>query len=125
MVPADPLSLLLWGLALSGSAALPVLVLSVWWKRLNAFGALAGMVAGFTVAVLAVLAGQVTWLGVPSALAAVFGVPAAFAVAMIAARMAPAPGRHVLEVVRDMRLPGGETIHDRELRLLRLQQRQS
>jgi cation/acetate symporter len=125
MVPADPLSLLLWGLALSGSAAFPVLVLSVWWKRLNAFGALAGMVAGFTVAVLAVLAGQVTWLGVPSALAAVFGVPAAFAVAMIAARMAPAPGRHVLEVVRDMRLPGGETIHDRELRLLRLQQRQS
>ena len=125
MVPADPLSLLLWGLALSGSAAFPVLVLSVWWKRLNAFGALAGMVVGFTVAVLAVLAGQVSWLGVPSALAAVFGVPAAFAAAILAARMAPAPGRHVLEVVRDMRLPGGETIHDRELRLLRLQQRQS
>lgn len=125
MIPADPLSLLLWGFALSGSAAFPVLVLSVWWKRLNAFGALAGMVAGFVVAALAILAGQVTWLGVPSALAAVFGVPAGFAAAIAAARMAPAPGRHVLEVVRDMRRPGGETIHDRELRLLRLQQRQT
>ena len=124
LVPADPLSLLLWGLALSGSAAFPVLVLSVWWKRINGFGALAGMIAGFGVAVLAILAGEAAWLGVPAALAAVFGVPAGFTVAIAASRMGKAPERHVLELVRDMRLPGGETIHDRETRLLRLQQRQ-
>jgi cation/acetate symporter len=121
---ADPFSLLLWGLALSGSAAFPVLVLSVWWKRINAFGALCGMVAGFAVAVLAMLAGEAAWLGVPAALAAVFGVPASFVTAVLASRMARVPERLVLELVRDMRLPGGETIHDREIRLLRLQQRQ-
>jgi cation/acetate symporter len=124
VVPADPLNLLLLGLALSGSAAFPVLVLSVWWKRINAFGALCGMVAGFSVAVLAILAGEATWLGVPAALAAVFGVPAGFATAVLVSRMGRVPERLVLELVRDMRLPGGETIHDREIRLLRLQQRQ-
>jgi cation/acetate symporter len=101
-----------------------VLVLSVWWKRINAFGALCGMVAGFAVAVLAMLAGEAAWLGVPAALAAVFGVPAGFVTAVLASRMARVPERLVLELVRDMRLPGGETIHDREIRLLRLQQRQ-
>jgi cation/acetate symporter len=123
-VPADPLGLLLWGLALSGSAAFPVLVLSVWWKRINAFGALCGMIAGFAVAVLAILAGQAAWLGVPAALAAVFGVPVGFAAAMAASWVGRVPERHMLELVRDMRLPGGETIHDREMRLLRLQLRQ-
>jgi cation/acetate symporter len=36
----------------------------------------------------------------------------------------PAPGRQILELVREMRVPGGETVHDREMRLLRLKQRQ-
>ena len=47
-VPADPLDLMLWGLALSASAAFPVIVLSVLWKRLNAFGACVGLVAGLS-----------------------------------------------------------------------------
>ena len=29
-------------------------------------------------------------------------------------------GSHVLDIVRDMRVPGGETLYDREMRLLRL-----
>ncbi|HXF54976.1 MAG TPA: sodium:solute symporter [Hyphomicrobiaceae bacterium] len=124
LVRADPLSLLLWALALSGSAAFPVLVLSVWWKRTTAFGALSGMAVGFAMAVVAMLAGEAGWLGVPAPLAAVFGVPAGFGAAVLASRMGKAPERLVLELVRDMRLPGGETIHDREMRLLRLQQRQ-
>ena len=38
----DPLELLLWSLALSGSSVFPVLVLSIWWKRTNVWGAMAG-----------------------------------------------------------------------------------
>jgi cation/acetate symporter len=122
IVPADPLDLLWWGLALSGSAAFPVLVLSILWKRLNAFGAITGMIAGFSTALLAILAGEATWLGLPSILAALFGIPAGFVAATIATRLSPLPDRHVLTLVRDMRLPGGETIHDREVRLSRLKQ---
>lgn len=123
VVTTDPLQLLLWALAISASAAFPVLAMSIWWKRLNAFGATVGMITGFGVAVLAILAGEAAWLGVPSELAAVFAVPAAVLSAIVAARMTPAPGRHVLDIVRDIRLPGGETVYDRELRLARMRRR--
>ena len=121
-IPADPLDLMLWGLALSGSAAFPVIVLSVLWKRLNAIGACVGMLAGFVAALLAILAGEAAWLGLPGTLAATFGVPAGFIGAAIATRLGGLPDRHVLTLVRDMRLPGGETISDRETRLQRMQQ---
>ena len=46
-------------------------------------------------------------------------------IATIAATLAtPRPGRHVLELVRDIRVPGGEILYDREMRLLRLKTRQ-
>src|SRR5262249_45560439 len=40
--PADPLKLFIWSLAFSASAVFPVLVLSIWWKRINAWGAMVG-----------------------------------------------------------------------------------
>ncbi len=124
IVPADPLTLLFWAFALSGSTAFPVLVLSIWWKRINMLGALAGLTVGFAIAVIAILAGQTAWFGVHSAMAGVFAIPASFAAAIITTYLTPAPSRHVLESVRDMRVPGGETLHDREQRLARLKQRQ-
>src|SRR5262249_35091298 len=44
--PADPLRLFMWSLAYSGSAVFPVLLISIWWKRATAWGAVAGLVAG-------------------------------------------------------------------------------
>lgn len=123
-VTADPLRLVLWALALSGSAAFPVVVLSIWWSRINAFAAVLGMAAGFAIAVLAILAGEAAWLGVPSALAGVFGVPAGFFACIVATVLSPRPSGRTLERIRDMRLPGGEAIYDRELRLQRLKQQQ-
>jgi cation/acetate symporter len=125
VVPADPLDLMLWGLALSASAGFPVIVLSVLWRRLNGFGACVGMIAGFATAVLAISAGEAAWLGLPGVLAAVLGVPAGFAGAVIASRVAGAPDRHMLALLRDMRLPGGETLYDREERLQRFKEQRS
>jgi cation/acetate symporter len=124
LVPADPLTLLFWALALSGSTAFPVLLLSIWWKRINLLGALAGLIVGFVIAVIAILAGQTAWFGVHSAMAGVFAIPASLMAAIVTSYLTPAPGRHVLETVRDMRVPGGETLYDREQRLARLKQRQ-
>lgn len=122
LIPADPLDLVLWGFALTASSAFPVIVMSVLWRRLNAFGAAVGMIAGFTTTLIAIFAGEAAWLGIPSTLSATFGIPVAFIATAIASRIAGLPDKHVLTLLRDMRLPGGETIHDREVRLQRLQQ---
>lgn len=120
MSPADPMRLALWSFSLAGSALFPVLVLSIWWKRMNAYGALAGVVTGSLVAGLAILSGQASVLALDGALASVLGLPAA-AVAAIAVTLAtPAPGRHLLELVRDIRVPGGEILYDREMRTQRI-----
>ncbi len=121
--PADPLQLFLWSLTLSASTSFPVLLLAVWVKRTNAWGALAGMITGFVVTVLMMLLSETGAIGLPSALAAVVGLPLAFAAALGATRLTPAPGRIALDIVREVRVPGGETIYDRELRLLRLKNR--
>ena len=123
-LPGDPLMLVLWAVGLSGAAAFPVVVMSIWWKRINTLGAMAGMIAGFTVAVLLIVAGEANVFGIPSAIASIFAVPFGIIAAIIGTKLGPAPGRHVLEFVRDARIPGGETVHDREQRLLRLKRRQ-
>ena len=48
--PADYLQLALWSFALAAAGLFPALVLAVWWKRANRWGALLGMLAGFAVA---------------------------------------------------------------------------
>lgn len=124
LAPADPLRLLLWSLALAGSTFFPVLVLSIWWKRLNDFGAIAGMASGFAVAVLTILAGEAGVLGLDGALAGILGLPAGALGAVLASLATPQPSRTALELVREIRIPGGEVIYDREMRLLRLKSRE-
>lgn len=117
--PSDPLELMLWAIALTGASIFPVLILSIWWKRLNAFGAAAGVVTGFGVTVLAIIAGEAGLTGTDGALAAAIGLPAG-AVATIAVALAtPSPPRNLLELVRDIRVPGGEILYDREMRYQR------
>lgn len=123
-LPGDPLALLLWALALTGSTLFPVLVLSVWWKRLNTFGAMAGIVTGFSVALLAIVAGAMDIVLIDPALAGMFGIPASLLIGMTTSLMTPPPSRQQLELVRDIRVPGGEILYDREMRLLRLKTRQ-
>jgi cation/acetate symporter len=124
LIPADPLALVLAAFALSGSALFPVLVLSIWWKRLTAPGAIAGLTVGFAVAIFTIFGGEAARFGLPSALAGVFAIPASFVATLVVTWLSPRPARPVLERVKDMRVPGGETVHDREMRLMRLKQRQ-
>ncbi len=123
-LPADPLQLAIWAIGLSGATAFPVVVLSIWWKRLNSLGAIAGVIAGFATAALGIVAGETNWFGVPSEVVSIFAIPAGLLAAGLGTRIGAAPGRNVLELVRDMRIPGGETVHDREQRLLRLKRHQ-
>lgn len=121
--PADPLQLFLWSLTLSAAASFPVLLLAIWVKRTNAWGALACMITGFAATVLVMLLSETGAIGLPSALAGAVGMPLALIAALVVAQMTPAPGRNALDIVREMRVPGGETLFDREQRLLRLKNR--
>ncbi len=123
LAKGDALKLLLWALALTASAGFPVLVASIWWKRINSYGAFAGIVTGFSVAILMILASEAEYIGLSSALAAIAGVPAGFAALVIVSKLTLPPSRHSLELVRDVRVPGGEILYDREMRILRQKER--
>src|SRR5262249_45587051 len=110
--PADPLQLFLWSLTLSASASFPVLLLAIWVKRTNAWGAIAGMATGFAVPVVTMLLGETGAIGLPGALAGAVGLPLALAAALGASRLTPAPGRSALDIVGEVRVPGGETLYD-------------
>jgi cation/acetate symporter len=119
-IPADPLHMALWAVTLSSAAGFPVLVLSVLWKRINSWGATVGMISGLGCALAILLSGEMASEGAALPIAGVAGMVASTLGAVIASRLSPGPSRHVLELVRDMRTPGGETLCDRETRIARL-----
>jgi cation/acetate symporter len=121
--PADPLKLFLWSLTFSASAVFPVLILSVWWKRTTTWGAGAGMLTGLGVAAAAVLMGEAGAWSLPGVLGGAIGLPAGFAAAVVFSLLSPKPGRNAVNRLEEIRVPGGETLHDRELRLQRLRTR--
>jgi cation/acetate symporter len=122
-VPADPLQLFLWSLTFGAAGSFPVLLLAIWGRRTNAWGALACLTAGFVVTALTVLLAETGAIGLPSAVAGAVGLPLALCAGIVVSRLTPAPGRNALDIVREVRVPGGETVYDREMRLLRLKSR--
>lgn len=56
-LPSIVASLVTWAFALAGSAITPVLILTVWWRRTTAAGAIAGMTTGAALAVALFAAG--------------------------------------------------------------------
>ena len=120
LAPTDPLQLVLWALGLTGASLFPVLALSIWWKRLTRGGAIVGIIGGFATAAMAIFASEAGIISLPSAIAGVLGLPVSAALAMTVATFFPETSRHDLEVVRDIRVPGGEIIYDREMRRLQI-----
>jgi cation/acetate symporter len=119
-IPTDPLHLALWGVMLSAASGFPVLVLSVLWKRMNGWGATLGLIAGFVATVVVLLGGEMAATGSALPVAAILGMFASTLACVVASKISEKPPRLVLELVRDMRTPGGETLYDRELRIARL-----
>ena len=125
-VRADALTLFTWAMALAGSSVFTLLVMSVWWKRINQWGALAGLLAGTLAAlaqILLSLNGALPLMfGVSGALASIMAAPLSAAVALGVSLTTPPPGSSQIDLVRDIRVAGGETILDREIRLAKLNQ---
>lgn len=114
LAPTDSLTLLFWALALSGSTAFPVLVMSIWWKKINTLGALAGVTTGFGIAVLAIMGFEAGLFPLNGALAGVVAIPLGTGAAILATVLTPAPSSDQIGALRDMRVASGDILEDRE-----------
>lgn len=57
-MPSLVATMVTWAFAVAGSALTPVIVLAIWWRRLSARGAVAGMLTGGALAVVMFTAGS-------------------------------------------------------------------
>jgi cation/acetate symporter len=116
--PGDILLLVSAAFSIAASAFFPALVMGVFWRRANRWGAAAGMVAGLGLTLYYVVVNQpgvretfgVTspiqlWGGIQPIAAGVFGVPVGFAVLVLVSLLTPPPSRAALEMVDDIRRP--------------------
>jgi cation/acetate symporter len=119
--PADILFLVGAAFSFAAASFFPVLVMGIFWKRANKYGAAAGMLSGLGVTIYYMVQAQ-PWLrelvlgiptGVPVELwwhiqpiaAGVFGAPVAFAVIILVSLVTPAPLAVTQQMVEYLRQP--------------------
>lgn len=97
--PGDILSVVGAAFSLAASTLFPALVLAVFWKRANAPGAVAGILAGFATCVAYMLlttpsmggSSADQWFGIAGTASAVFGVPVGFATIFVVSLLTEPP----------------------------------
>ncbi len=109
--PAGILTFVAWAFSLAAAGLFPALVLGVLWKRCNAPGAIAGMIAGFGVTLFYIVMtrfyGMELWFGIDNISAAIFGMPVGFVVTYVVSMMTPEPSQEMQEFVEQLRIPRG------------------
>ncbi len=118
--PADILFLVSAAFSFAAAAFFPPLVLGVFWKRANKWGASLGMIAGLGVTMYYMITTQpwlrgvfgVTspvadniWWGIAPISAGLFGVPVGIAVIIIVSLVTPAPKQETQDLVEHVRYP--------------------
>jgi cation/acetate symporter len=115
---ADILFLVSAAFSFAAAAFFPVLVLGVFWKRANKWGALAGMAGGLGITFFYMVQNEVwlrsvfrvstpseLWFGIQPISAGVFGVPVGFALIVLVSLLTPPPGPKVAALVEGLRYP--------------------
>lgn len=119
--PADILFLVAAAFSFAASSFFPVMVMGIFWKRANKWGASAGMIAGLLTTVIYMICTQ-TWLrelllGIPRtdpvrllwdvqpAASGVFGAAVAFVTIVVVSLLTPRPDSATLEMVDYLRRP--------------------
>ncbi len=118
--PGDILFLVGAAFSLALSAFFPALVLGIFWKRANAYGAVAGMVAGLSVCMYYMITtypwlrmvfditapvADYTWFGMAPISAGVFGFPVGIITLVVVSVLTPAPSKETQELVEHVRYP--------------------
>jgi cation/acetate symporter len=116
--PGDILLLVSAAFSIAASAFFPALVMGVFWRRANRWGAAAAMVGGLGLTLYYALVnwpgvrevfgitGPIQlWWGIQPIAAGLFGVPVGFALLVGVSLLTPPPGRAAREMVDEVRLP--------------------
>ena len=118
--PADILFLVSAAFSFAAASFFPALVLGIFWKRANRWGASLGMIAGLGITFYYMVTTQpwlrgifgVTspiadniWWGIQPISAGLWGVPVGFAVIIIVSLLTPEPGEATQELVEHVRYP--------------------
>ena len=118
--PADILFLVSAAFSFAAAAFFPALVLGIFWRRANKWGATLGMIAGLgttfyymattqpwmrsVFGVTSPIADNIWW-GIQPISAGLFGVPIGFAVIIIVSLLTKAPDKEIQELVHHVRYP--------------------
>ena len=123
--PADILFLVSAAFSFAAATFFPPLVLGIFWKRANKWGASLGMIAGLGVTFYYMITTQPwmyklthggatltpevlkanTWWDIAPISAGLFGVPVGFAVIIIVSLLTKAPGQEIQDLVEHVRFP--------------------
>jgi cation/acetate symporter len=116
--PADILFLVSAAFSFAAATFFPPLVLGIFWKRANKWGASLGMIAGLGTTfyymattqpwlrgVFGVTSPVELWWGILPISAGLFGVPVGIAVIVIVSLLTPAPKKETQELVEHVRYP--------------------
>ncbi len=114
-------ALFLSGLVLCACSVFPVLILSIWWNRMTKFGYIFGLVTGLVGGCVALYLTKFGLnsdvLGVGLFECAIGVILISFVCTVVGAFLGPKPNGADMEVLLDIRTPGGEALYDRLLRL--------
>ena len=126
--PADILFLVSAAFSFAAASFFPALVLGIFWKRANKWGAILGMLAGLGITFFYMVTTQpwlrsvfgVTspindhiWWGIQPISAGLWGVPLGFIVIIVVSMLTPSPDRETQELVEHVRYPNlaGDTVN--------------
>ena len=110
--PGDILFLVGAAFSLGASSFFPALVLGVFWKRANKWGAIAGMLVGLGLCAYYMYTrypffgvNMPLWFGLSPVSAGMFGLPASMVTIFIVSLLTPSPSKEVQELVEHVRYP--------------------
>ncbi len=100
--------LVAWAFSLAGASFFPALVMGIWWKRANKWGANIGMIVGLGVTLYYMIGSRffgVSWFGTTTISSAIFGLPAGFLTIWIVSLLTAPPPQAVQDLVVSVRYP--------------------
>jgi len=110
--PGDILFLVGAAFSLAASAFFPPLVMGVFWKRANKWGAIIGMAAGLAICVYYMVTrypffgiNMPLWFGLSPVSAGMFGLPLGVITIFVVSLLTAPPSREVQELVEHVRYP--------------------